>query len=143
MIKYTRYLFFFSLIMSLTSLAIKEKGYNEIYPFASWKLFTVPSGGESLGERYKLYGIKQGDTIRIVNTSRQGYDANDEELIVNTYGNMIESHKNRDIYIKKLMIFAKDIRPEFQEYLLYKEIYKPQQIGSKRMDIKKKIITKL
>ncbi|MCJ7934907.1 MAG: hypothetical protein MUW56_15120 [Chryseobacterium sp.] len=141
--KYTIYLFFFSIIMSLVSLAIKEQGYKEIYPFASWKLFTVPSGGEAFAERYKLYGIKNQDTVRILNTSVERYEANDEESIVNTYGGMIEKNENKTANVNKLLVFAKDIRPEFKEYLLYKEIYKPQQIGEKKMEINKKLITKL
>ncbi|CAH0256278.1 hypothetical protein [Chryseobacterium sp. Bi04] len=141
--KYTKYLFFFSLFMSLTSLAIKEKGYNEIYPFASWKLFTVPSGGEASGERYKLYGITHGDTIRILNTPVKSYEANDEEFIVNAYGGKIDHNEDKELNRKKLLIFARDTRPEFQEYLLYKEMYSPREIGEKKMKIDKKIITKL
>ncbi|MBV8326258.1 hypothetical protein [Chryseobacterium sp.] len=141
--KYTRYIFFFSFIMSVISLVIKEKGFKEMYPFASWKLFTVPGGGEAFAERYKLYGIKAHDTIRILNTNLKAYEANDEEIIVNMYGGKIENNEDREIYKKKLLIFARDTRPEFQSYLLYKEKYKPDQIGEKKMEINKKLITKL
>ncbi|MFP3599519.1 hypothetical protein [Chryseobacterium sp. SIMBA_029] len=141
--KYTKHLFFFSLTMSLVTLAIQENGYKEMYPFASWKLFTVPSGGETFGERYKLYGVKGGDTIRILNTTVESYDANDEEGIVSMYASKIEKNEDRKESIEKLLIFIKDTRPEFQEYLLYKEKYRPREIGEQKMNINKKFITKL
>ncbi|AZA82482.1 hypothetical protein C1637_08195 [Chryseobacterium lactis] len=129
--------------MSIVSLVIQEKGYKEIYPFASWKLFTVPSGGEASVDRYKLYGIKDGDTIRILNKTVESYQANDEESIVNIYGGKIEQNEDRKINLTKLLIFAKDTNPEFNEYMLYKETYNPKEIGEKKVNINKKLITKL
>lgn len=141
--KYTKHLFFFSLIMSLITLFIQENGYKELYPFASWKLFTVPSGGEAFGERYKLYGVKGSDTIRILNTTVESYDANDKEGIINTYAGKIEKNEDKEESMKKLLIFAKDTRPEFSAYLLYQERYKPRELGEKKININKKFITKL
>ncbi|GAE66429.1 hypothetical protein CIN01S_16_00100 [Chryseobacterium indologenes NBRC 14944] len=122
---------------------MQEKGYKEIYPFASWKLFTVPSGGENSVDRYKLYGIKNGDTIRILNKTTASYEANDEEGIVNLYGGKIEMNDNKEENMKKLFVFVKNIRPEFEEYLLYKESYNPKDIGKERTKIHKKLITVL
>lgn len=142
--KYTKYLFFFSFGMSLISLFIIEKGYKELYPFASWKLFTVPSGGSLHEERYTLYGLKDSDTIKINYTKPSpNFDANDKALITDTYGQQIDSNNNREISRNKLLIFAKEIEPEFSGYLLYKETYDPNQIGTKEMNINKKLITKL
>ncbi|REC46733.1 hypothetical protein DRF67_12975 [Chryseobacterium pennipullorum] len=129
--------------MSLISLVIQEKGYKEMYPFASWKLFTVPSGGEAYWERYRLYGIKNGDTVRIINTTVQNYDSNEKEGIINGYGGKIDNNDERERNMKKLLIFAKDTSPQFDGYLLYKEKYKPAEIGEKKMNIHKKLITKL
>nr|WP_315031229.1 hypothetical protein [uncultured Chryseobacterium sp.] len=141
--KYTPYLFFFSFLMSVITLVIQENGYKELYPFAGWKLFTVPVGGEKTLERYKLYGLKNKDTVRILNRSVENYEANDEEGVVYLYGERIEKNENRKENIKKLLIFAKSTRPEFQKYLLYKETYNPKEIGEEKISINKKLITGL
>lgn len=141
--KYTKHLFIFSLCMSLVSLFIAEKGYKEMYPFASWKLFAVPSGGALQEERYVLYGLKNSDTLKIVYTPSKNYEANDKALITDTYGSKIENNDDRENSRKKLLIFAQDIEPKFDGYLLYKETYNPKKIGEKRMNSHKKLITKL
>lgn len=141
--KYTKYLFFFSFIMSLGSLVIGEVGYKELYPFASWKLFTVPGGGEEFGERYKLYGIKNGDTIKILNKNLEYYTDNDMDGIINSYGGGIDKNNDRNANMKKLLIFAKDALPEYQGYLLYKERYRTKEVDEKTMNIEKTFITKL
>ncbi|MGE8433035.1 MULTISPECIES: hypothetical protein [Chryseobacterium] len=141
--KYTKYLFFFSFIMSLISLVMGEIGRKEIYPFASWKLFTVPCGGEEFGQRYKLYGVKNGDTLRILNTNTKYYTDNDMDGIINAYGGEIDQNNDRNGNMKKLLIFAKDALPEFQGYLLYKEKYRPIEVDEKKMNITKTFITKL
>ena len=141
--KYTKHLFVFSFCMSLVSLVLIEKGYKEIYPFASWKLFTVPSGGALKEERYILYGIKNSDTVKISYTPSENYEVNDQALIIDIYGSNIENDKDRDVSNKKLLIFAKDIQPRYQSYLLYKEIYNPKEIGEKKINTSKKLIRKL
>ncbi|VFA43754.1 hypothetical protein [Chryseobacterium indologenes] len=141
--KYTKYLFFFSVSMSAMTLIIQEIGYKEIYPFSGWKLFTIPAAGEKSMDRYKLYGVKDGDTIRILNKKSESYEANDEEGIVYVYGEKIERNEERAENIKKLLIFAKDTRPEFQKYLLYKETYNPREIGLGKVNLYKKLITGL
>lgn len=141
--KYTKYLFIFSFIMSLISLVMGEIGRKEIYPFASWKLFTVPCGGEEFGQRYKLYGVKNGDTLRILNTNTKHYTDNDMDGIISAYGGEIDQNNDRSGNTKKLLIFAKDALPEFQEYLLYKEKYRPIEVDAKKMNITKTFITRL
>lgn len=141
--KYTKHLFFFSVCMSLISLLIIEKGHKEMYPFASWKLFTVPSGGAMEEERYTLYGLKNSDTVKITFTHSKKYEANDKAVITDTYGKKIENNDNRETSRQKLLIFAKDIEPDFKEYFLYKEVYNPKQIGDKKMNANRKLITKL
>lgn len=141
--KYTKHLFFFSFFMSLISLLIIEKGHKEMYPFASWKLFTVPSGGAMQEERYVLYGLRNLDTIRITHTNSEKYEANDKALITDFYGKKIEKNDEQDVSLLKLKIFANDIEPNYQNYLLYREVYNPKEIGEKNMKITKTLITKL
>lgn len=141
--KYTKHLFFFSFFMSLVSLVIKEKGFKEMYPFASWKLFSVPSGGSLSEERYILYGIKDSDTLQITYTPSPNYDSNDKALITDTYGQKIDINEDKEVNREKLLIFAKDIEPDYDGYLLYKETYNPKEIGEKKMNTYKKLITRL
>lgn len=142
--KYTKHLFIFSFCMSLISLFIIEKGYKELYPFASWKLFAVPSGGALHEERYVLYGLKDMDTVKINYTKPSRYfDANDKALITDTYAQQIENNINGEISRKKLLTFAREIEPQFNGYLLYKEIYNPRQIETNKMKVAKKFIIKL
>lgn len=141
--KYTKHLFIFSFVMSIISLVIIEKGYKEMYPFYSWKLFTVPSGGESSEDQYKLYGVTDHDTIRIINTPANHYDSNDKAVIVGTYGKRIDENDDRETNKAKLLVFAKDTEPKYKGYLLYKETYNPKEIGESKMNINKKLIIKL
>lgn len=129
--------------MSLISLVIIEKGYKEMYPFFSWKLFTIPSGGEATEEQYKLYGITDRDTIRIINTPSRAYEANDKAVIVGTYGKEIDENNDREDNREKLLTFAKDTEPKYKGYLLYKETYRPREIGEAKMNINKALIIKL
>jgi len=69
--------------------------------------------------------------------------AGEKEGIVYVYGEKIERNEERAENIKKLLIFAKDTRPEFQKYLLYKETYNPREIGSGKVNLYKKLITGL
>lgn len=141
--KYTQHLFIFSFVMSIISLIIIEKGYKEMYPFYSWKLFTVPSGGEASEDQYKLYGVTDHDTIRIINTPADHYDPNDKAVIVGTYGKRIDENDDREANKAKLLVFAKDTEPIYKSYLLYKETYDPKEIGESKMKINKKLIIKL
>ncbi|MBK1895262.1 hypothetical protein [Chryseobacterium paridis] len=129
--------------MSLISLLIIEKGYKEMYPFYSWKLFTVPSGGEATEDQYRLYGIIGQDTIRILNTPARSYEASYKAVIVGTYGKKIDENDDRETNKAKLLIFAKDTEPKYKEFLLYKETYRPKEIGEAKMNINKKLIIKL
>lgn len=141
--KYTKHLFFFSFFMSLVSLVFIEKGYKEIYPFASWKLFTVPSGGAEYEERYVLYGIKNSDTVKIKFSYSKNYEANDKALITDTYGSEIEKKDDLKNSRRKLLIFAKDIEPQYDAFLLYKETYNPREIATSKMKTTHTLITKL
>ncbi|WP_407406061.1 hypothetical protein [Chryseobacterium sp.] len=141
--KITTYLFFASIFLSLASLMIMEKGFKEIYPFASWKLFTVPSGGLPTEQRYVLFGIKNNDTVRIRNTPTAFYEANDKALITDTYSYKIENKDNIEINKKKLLIFAKDIAPQFDNYLVFKETYNPKEIGGQMKNSHYQLISKL
>ncbi|UQB68489.1 hypothetical protein [Epilithonimonas zeae] len=141
--KYTKYLFFASLFLSLTSLYIIEKGGKEIYPFYSWKLFTSPSGNEKNEEQYRLYNVEKNDTIRVLYHSTAIYDENNLSLITGFYGKKIEKRENLKENIQKMKIFMKSYNPEYKNLILYKENFNPQDLGKPSFKINKKLITKL
>ncbi|MDR6406025.1 MULTISPECIES: hypothetical protein [Chryseobacterium] len=141
--KYTKYLFFISLFLSLLSLYIIGKGGKEIYPFYSWKLFTSPSGSEKFEEQYRLYRVEGNDTIRVLYQATEIYDENNLALITGFYGKKIEKNENREESIKKMKIFMKSYRPEYNNLLLYKESFNPWDLGKPSFKINKILITKL
>lgn len=141
--KYTKYLFIISLLLSLTSLYVIERGGKEIYPFYSWKLFTSPSGNEKFEEQYRLYNVENNDTIRISYQSTPIYDENNLGLITNFYGKKIEKKENLEINIRKMKIFMKSYKPEYTKLILYKEKYSPQDLGKPSFKIYKTIIINL
>ncbi|ALR29321.1 hypothetical protein ATE47_18800 (plasmid) [Chryseobacterium sp. IHB B 17019] len=141
--KYTKYLFFISLFLSLLSLYIIGKGGKEIYPFYSWKLFTSPSGSEKFEEQYRLYRVEGNDTIRVLYQATEIYDENNLALITGFYGKKIEKNENREESIKKMKIFMKSYRPEYNNLLLYKESFNPWDLGKASFKINKILITKL
>lgn len=141
--KYTRYLFFISLLLSLASLYLIEKGGKEIYPFFSWKLFTSPSGSENLQESYRIYRVTGRDTLRVPYEATEIYDENNQALIVGFYGKKIENNEQRAGNIRKIRIFMKSCRPEYDRLLLYKETYHPQDLGRPSFTVKKTLISTL
>jgi hypothetical protein len=141
--KYTRYLFFISLFLSLMSLYIIEKGGKEIYPFYSWKLFTNPSGSAKFEEQYRLYRIEGNDTIRVLYQATDMYDENNLALITGFYGKKIEKNENRESNIKKMKVFMKSYRPQYNDLYLYKESFNPWELGKPTFKIHKTFITKI
>lgn len=141
--KYTKYLFFISLFLSLLSLYVIEKGGKEIYPFFSWKLFTSPSGSEKFEEQYRLYRVHGKDTLRVIYTATDIYDENNLALITGFYGKKIEKNENREGSIQKMKIFMKSYQPTYNNLLLYKESFNPWDLGTPAFKIKKNLITRL
>ena len=93
MAKYTKYLFYISISLSFFSFIIIKRGYQELYPFFSWKLFSSPSGNTSETTEYRLYGVKKKDTVRISNNYSDVYDENEKAGLINYYSSLIENGK--------------------------------------------------
>ena len=141
--KYTKSLFFISLFLSLVSLYIMEQGGKEIYPFFSWKLFTSPSGSEKSEEQYRLYRVTGNDTVRVLYQATDIYDENNLALVTGFYGKKIDKNEDRENSIRKMKIFMKSYRPEYNNLILYKESFNPWDLGKTSFKIEKTLITKL
>ncbi|KAA0128960.1 hypothetical protein FY557_06955 [Chryseobacterium sp. SN22] len=141
--QYTRYLYWISLLLALTSLYLIEKGGKEIYPFFSWKLFTSPSGSEDTEEYYRIYRVVGKDTIRVAYQPTTIYDENNLALIIGFYGKKIEHDKQKTENVRKMRIFMKSYRPDYNRLLLYKESFHPQDLGKPSFSVKKTLISTL
>lgn len=141
--KYTRILYFLSLALSLTSLYVLEKGGKEIYPFFSWKLFTNPSGSENFEEQYRIYTVKGKDTVRIPCQRTAIYDENNVALIIGFYGRKIDKNEDREANIRKLNTFMKSYKPIDRPLILFKESYKPWDLGKPAFTIQKTFVSTL
>ncbi len=141
--QYTRYLYWLSLLLALTSLYLIEKGGKEIYPFFSWKLFTSPSGSENTEEYYRIYRIVGRDTLRVAFQPTKIYNENNLALIVGFYGRKIEHNEQKADNIRKIRIFMKSYRPAYDQLLLYKESFHPWDLGKPSFTVKKTLISTL
>lgn len=141
--KYTRYLYWISLALALTSLYLIEKGGKEIYPFFSWKLFTSPSGSENTEEYYRIYRVVGEDTVRVAYQPTAIYDENNLALITGFYGKKIERNDRKAENIRKIRIFMKSYRPDYDHLLLYKESFHPGDLGKSSFKVKKTLISTL
>lgn len=141
MAKNTKYLFFLSVILTFYSLIHIKIGGREFYPFYSWKLFSFPSGNKNIESEYRLYGIRNNDTIRINNTKSELFDENEKFNLINYYGNLIDKKIEVNKNKKELLIFANFIEPQHKKFLLVKELYHPRDLFLKPQKIfQKKII---
>ena len=140
MAKFTKYLFIISISLSLVSFLLIKNGYKELYPFYSWKLFSVPSGNTSELQEFRLYGVKGNVVEKLNNTDSQLFDGNEKFSIINDYGNAILEKKEVPENKTKLLKFAQLIEPKFDSYYLVQETYKPEDLGKKSFKIDKKTI---
>lgn len=143
MTKKTLILFTVALVLSLTSLYTVKKGWGEVYPFFSWRLFTKPSGSSKSDVQYRLYGIRGIDTLRLPNTATPLFDENERASLINYFGDKISNKIEKDLYTRKLLHLATIVEPKFQCFLLVKETFNPQEIDQKSFKIHKEVITQL
>lgn len=143
MTKKTLILFTIGFILSLSSLYTVKKGWGEIYPFFSWRLFTKPSGFSKSDFQYRLYGIRDMDTLRLPNTASPLFDVNERASLINYFGDAISNKIEKDNYCRKLLHLANIVEPKFENYLLIKETFNAQEIDEKSFKIHKKVITEL
>jgi hypothetical protein len=120
-----------------------ERGGKEIYPFFSWKLFTSPSGSEKFEEQYRLYNVHGNDTVRVIYKATDIYDENNLALVTGFYGKKIDKNEDRENSIRKIKIFMKSYKSEYNNLILYKENFNPWDLGKPSFKIKKTLITKL
>ena len=141
--KYTYYLFGVSLVLSFLSFFTIKRGYGEIYPFYTWRLFTKPSGTSTTDLQYRLYGISKKDTVRLRNTESPLFDGNEKASMINNLGTKIAENKDDQESKGKLLRFAKEVEPGYQSYLLVKESFNAQKIDKKDFIMSAEIITEL
>ncbi len=142
MIKYTYHLFISSIVLSLFSFLTINKGYGELYPFFTWRLFTKPSASSTNDIQYKLYGISEKDTVRLLNDNSPLFDGNEKFSMINKLGSTVDLEGNGETK-KKLYRFARVIEPGYEKYLLMKESFNGQRIDQIDFKITAEIICEL
>lgn len=140
--KYTLSLFIFSLLMSFGSFFLIKNGGHELYPFYSWKLFSVPSGNLPNATQLKLYTIGDDERLyRTVYKENSQFDENEANSFTNYFGGKIRAGSQTEIYKDKLLVLGKILYPGAKRFALVEEEYNPQQEPDKKVILKTKIIT--
>ncbi len=120
----------FTIIMSFFSF-IRENlnGKKEFYPFFYWKLYTKPLGWEYQIKNYRLYGIKNNDTIRVNNTGFELFSKDDYYYYITGEANSIKKKEfSEEYYKKRLTNFGGSIGLNYDNYLLIEENFNPLEI---------------
>lgn len=129
--------------MSVLSILKMSNGGAEIYPFFTWKLFTRPSGGSGQETFYKIYAVKNGDTIRIANKDSKLFDGNDQFSVLKKAGKELEENKNIELNKRKLLTLMELTNPNYDHYYLFQESFDPTKLGTKDFKYSKKLLIRL
>lgn len=134
-------IFFISIALSICSFLLSLRKKKEIYPFFYWKLYTQPLGNIPIYKDYRLYGIKNADTIRISNKGYRYLNQDDYYYFLSNEVNKLTT-KNLPITYHKQRIndLGKLIAPQFDHFILMEESFSPSEIIRNHNNFSKKII---
>jgi len=139
--KYTKLLFFVSILLALSSMVLIERGGYEIYPFFSWKLFTNPSGNSKVTEQYRMYRIQKNDTMRLSHRATPLYDENELAKITDFYGAKIEHGDHAEANKAKFRLFLQSTGLSGDGLVLYRESFDTRLLGRPSYQIRKTRVT--
>ncbi len=125
----TKYLVIASLLLSVVSIYSTKAGWGEIYPFYFWKLYSQPLGNTKVVSEYRIYAKQKSDSAFCRMAVKDNYTFTVGEYVytlhrlVTDYSNTrSETNKNR------LYDFVKHVEPEYEQYEIIKETYRPLEI---------------
>lgn len=143
MYKFTRHLFFISLVFSCLNF-ISTSYYNqELYPFFHWKLYSQPLGNDYFYADYRLYGINNTrDTIRISNRNNPVFSKDDQYYFLSREAMAIKNNTLTNQRISKRLGDFGDVITQnaFDDYLLIEESFNPLNLISDSAVYTKQII---
>lgn len=128
MYKYTRYLFFVSLLLSCLNFITSSFYGQELYPFFHWKLYSQPLGNDYIYSDYRLYGISNTrDTIRISNSNTLVFSKDDQYYFLSREVTNIKNKRLSPQELQKRMGDFGDAitKNDYDDYLLVEESFNP------------------
>lgn len=142
MLSKTTFLVLLSIFFSILNFFSTKFFKQEIYPFTHWKLYSQPLGNDYQYTDYRLYGIKNRDTIRIANKNYPNFRSDDFYYFITIESKKI--NKNKQLTNKRLGDFGDFItKNKFNHYLLIEEFFNPIDIYKDSTNYSKKIIYEL
>ncbi|MHA6248300.1 hypothetical protein ACXYMU_10215 [Pontibacter sp. CAU 1760] len=125
----TRLLVLLSIAGSGLSILLSGTGFGEVYPFATWKLYTQPLGNKQVYEEYRLYTLTPGDSA-FRRLSVQATDAFTADEYVYTLHALTQAALGQGAASGKakarLLQFARHVAPAATQYQVVQERYHPK-----------------
>lgn len=127
----TKSLIIISVISALLSFVTIKKGWGEVYPFFTWKLYSQPIGTKGEVIEYRIYGKNlnesQFDRICVKDT---GSFTPDEYVYTFNFliNETLNDSLNRNGFKEKLLLFVRHVSPSKDQYKVVREVYNPEKI---------------
>ena len=118
-------------VCSLLSLVTKKKGWGELYPFATWKLYVAPKGGTGIVSEYRIYSqqTQSSDFRRAeVRTTPAFYSVDDYLTTFNFLIKQTLSNPRDTAALCNLKLFVEQMEPGAYMYKIMQETYLPLEI---------------
>lgn len=129
---FTRLLVCASMGLSILTAVAAPLGIGELYPFATWKLFTQPIGSKNFAKDYRIYTLAPGQKVwqrQTVPKDSEIYTPDEYFYTLNGLAEGALSGKaDTAVYRARLRSFAKYVAPGAAAYRIVQETYKPSQL---------------
>ncbi|WP_439879570.1 hypothetical protein ACSX1A_10300 [Pontibacter sp. MBLB2868] len=131
-LKYTKALVLISIAGTFATVITGALGWGEVYPFATWKLYTQPLGSKHTFTEFRIYTLAKGEQ----HWKRQPVITNSPNFTPDEYVytlNKLISASTSDspdttLFKSKLEIFVKYIAPAAEHYKIVRETYSPLEL---------------
>jgi hypothetical protein len=124
----TKALVIFSILGSFASYYTIEKGWGEVYPFFTFKLFSQPLGNKHTYTEYRIYSKSSLDE-KFKRNKIKGTETFTYEEYIYTFNHLIKQTlndpQNKIKHKKNLLSFIKHVVPGQKEYKVVSETYHP------------------
>lgn len=122
----TRLLVLLSIMGSGLSIFLSETGFGEVYPFATWKLYTQPLGNKQAYAEYRLYTLTPGDSVFRRQAIRPTATFTTDEYVYTLHA-LTQAALGQDAASKaRLLQFARHVAPGARQYKIVQESYHPK-----------------
>lgn len=108
-----------SVVGSLASAYTLRQGWGEVYPFATWKLYTQPRGSNHVYSTFRIYTRHAGDTIFRRQTVEATPTFNQDDygfMLENLGSSTLADSAHQTNALERLQVFVKHLYPNAREY---------------------------